>query len=105
MSDLSKTNPNTEAGGTVYQLILFVAGEEPNSVLARQNLEAFCHTELEGGYELQVVNVFKHHQLALQHRVLVTPCLVMLTPSPAVMIAGTLQDREKVRTALRLNQE
>lgn len=86
----------------IYRLLLFVAGQEPNSILARRNLEAFCLAELKDGYQLQVVDVFEDHKLALKHRVLVTPCLVTLAPLPSVMIAGTLQDTEKVRAALRL---
>ena len=89
----------------IYQLLLFVAGKEPNSTLARQNLEALCQTALKGQYQLQVVDVFEDHRLAIEHRVLVTPCLVMVSPLPSVMIAGTLRDEEQVRIALRLPKE
>lgn len=102
MSDSPLPAPNPQVGQIVYQFLLFVAGKEPNSTLARQNLEAFCQAELKGRYEVQVVDVFEDHRLALKHRVLVTPCLVMVTPSPSVMIAGTLRDKEKVHMALRV---
>jgi circadian clock protein KaiB len=105
MSDSSSTAPKLQEDTSIYQFLLFVAGKEANSTLARQNLEAFCHAELKDGYELQVVDVFKDHRLALQHRVLVTPCLVMVAPLPSVMIAGTLRDEEKLRTALRVPKE
>lgn len=87
------------------KFILFVAGQEPNSALARQNLEAFCQREFRHDYEIKVVDVFEDHRLALQHRILVTPCLIMLEPLPSVIIAGTLQDDEKVRVALRVAKD
>ncbi len=100
MSDANMPEPQCEK--VVYHFVLFVAGDEPNSVLARRNLEEICQNELLEPYELDIVNVFEDHSLALKYRVLVTPCLVMLEPSPSVMIAGTLQDTEKVRRILRL---
>ena len=105
MSDSSPSAPNPQEHQDIYQLLLFVAGKEPNSTLAHQNLEAFCQAELKGRYQLQVVDVFQDHRLALEHRVLVTPCLVMVAPLPSVMIAGTLRDEEKVRVALRVTRE
>ena len=105
MSDSPITVQPSQAAHVRYHLILFVAGNEPNSVLARKNLEDFCSAELDDLYELQVMNVFEDHRLALAHRVLVTPCLVMLDPQPSVMVAGTLQDKERLRLALRLNKE
>ena len=105
VTNLSSVDMNSQEAEVIYQLILFVAGNEPNSNLARQNLQEFCQTELKGQYQLQVVDVFQDHKLALQHRVLVTPCLIMTSPPPLVMIAGTLRDKEKVRFALRIPKE
>jgi circadian clock protein KaiB len=105
MSDWPSSNAVLQEEQSVYEFLLFVAGQEPNSLLARQNLEEFCQANLADRYELQVINVFEDHRLALKHRVLVTPCLVMVAPSPSVMIAGTLRDEEKVRLALRLPRE
>ena len=105
MSDSPTADPIPQQDPSDYQLLLFVAGREPNSALAHQNLKTFCQSELKGRYQLQVVDVFEDHKLALKHRVLVTPCLVMVSPPPAVMIAGTLRDEEKLRAALRVPKE
>jgi circadian clock protein KaiB len=102
---LSSSESSTHKWRVIYRLMLFVAGEEPNSLEARRNLEIFCNTHLADRYELQVVNVFEDFSKALEHRVLVTPCLVMLEPLPSVMVAGTLRDTKKVGIALRLNKE
>jgi circadian clock protein KaiB len=104
MTELSSFEPNVHKQRVTYRLILFMAGEEPNSIEARRNLETFCNAQLADRYELQVVNVFEDYSMALKYRVLVTPCLVMLEPLPSVMLAGTLQSNEKVRAALRLTR-
>ncbi len=36
--------------------------------------------------------MLEHYREALEYEVLVTPCLVLIEPSPAVMIVGTLKE-------------
>jgi circadian clock protein KaiB len=86
----------------VYQLRLFVAGDAPNGRLARDNLEKLCTTYLAGRHELVVHDVLQDFQAALEHRVLVTPTLLLLAPLPHVVLIGTLADTPKVLAALRL---
>ena len=105
MTDLSQIHGQLQKEWVHPKFLLFVAGNEPNSKLARQNLEAFCRAEFESGYEVQVIDVFEEHHLALKHRILVTPCLIMLEPLPPVIIAGTLQDKQKVSAALRVSKD
>jgi circadian clock protein KaiB len=104
VTEITSLGPDSQGQQVVYHLILFMAGEEPNSIEARRNLETFCSGELADRYQLQVVDVFKDFSMAMQYRVLVTPCLVMLEPLPSVMLAGALQNNEKVRAALRLTR-
>jgi len=86
-----------------YRLCLFVAGGEPNSKLARENLTKLCEKCLKGYYELEVVDVLENFQAALENNVLITPTLLLTAPTPPVMVVGTLSDTEKVLAALRLN--
>jgi circadian clock protein KaiB len=95
--------------GQVYErlrcrMMLFLAEGEPNSMLARENLHRICEEASEVEFEIQEVNVFERYQEALDHGVMVTPCVVLVEPGPRVMVAGTLGDREKVRTLLRLTK-
>ena len=41
---------------------LFVAGHEPNSMAARENLARLCETHLKGRYRVEIVDVFKRGQ-------------------------------------------
>ena len=69
---------------------------------ARENLRAICEKDLDGQYELEVVDVLEDFRRAQESNVLVTPTLIVAEPEPPVMIVGTLSDEEKVTNALRV---
>ena len=91
-----------EAREVRCRMVLFIADDEPNSRRARENIQRACGDKLGAGYDLQVVDVFDHFQMALDHNILVTPTLVVLEPTPRVTLLGDLSDNAKLRTALRL---
>jgi circadian clock protein KaiB len=95
--------PPRPAAREVYRLRLFVAGDAPNGVLARDNLAKLCAEHLAGRHELVVHDVLQDFRAALEHRVLVTPTLLLVDPPPRVMVVGTLADTPKVLAALRLS--
>lgn len=84
------------------RLILFVAGSEPNSLLARKHLDVICREDLGGDFELQIVDILTDAAPALEHGVVVTPSLIATGRGAKVMIAGNLNNRDKVRMALDL---
>jgi circadian clock protein KaiB len=101
----SKRQTNAEGlqvRGETYVLRLFVAGEEPNSRQAEENLKRLCETYLKDGYRIEIVDVLEDFQSALENNVLVTPTLILVSPPPKVTIFGNLRDTEKVFAALRL---
>ena len=87
------------------KLLLFVAGNESNSLAARRNFARLCDSTNGSDIECDIVDVIEHFRMALEHNVLVTPCLVLVEPEPRVMIVGTLKDLARVRAALRLEPE
>ena len=82
------------------RMILFVAGDEPNSRRARENLKRVCGDKLGDEYSLEVVDVFDHFQKAIDYDIMVTPTLVILEPTPRLTLLGDLSDTVKLRTAL-----
>lgn len=84
----------------IFKFRLYVAGDAPNSAQAIANLTALCRTHLAGRYEIDVVDVFREPQRALQDRIFMTPTLVKLSPSPMRQIVGTLSQAETVLQAL-----
>lgn len=92
-------NPNR----STYRFKLFVAGDENNSRSARSNLTKICDEHFHGACEVEVVDVLQNFRAALEHRVLITPTLLLVDPPPPVRVVGTLNDPAMVSSALRLN--
>jgi circadian clock protein KaiB len=87
---------------TRRMVMLFVAGSEANSAAAIANLRRLRDSVRGVEIDFEIVDVLQQHATALERRVLVTPCLLLVEPPPQVMIVGSLSDLDKVRTALRL---
>jgi len=88
--------------GPIYVLKLYVAGAEPQSRLARENLQRICDEHLKDRCRIVEVDVLTDFATALRDRIFVTPALVLEQPEPRVTVVGTLGDRGKVLSALRL---
>jgi hypothetical protein len=87
---------------SVYRMILFVAGNEKNSRLARQNLIRFCEG-IPVKCETQIVDVLEDFTLAIKHNILLTPALMVLKPEPGSIIIGNLANTQKLYSILGIN--
>lgn len=85
-----------------YLLRLFVAGDEPNSRLAEQNLRALCREHLPDRHRIEIVDVTQDIESALAARIFIAPTLRVLAPRQATLY-GTLSDQAKVLAALALD--
>jgi circadian clock protein KaiB len=83
-----------------YRLRLFVSGSTPNSVRAIQNIRALCEENLNGRYDLEVVDIYQHPEHIKPEQIVVTPTLVRSLPQPIRKIIGDLSDTERVLVAL-----
>ena len=86
----------SEGGGTIHAaskirrcsittgviLKLYVTGKTANSQTAIKNLRQILERDLKGAYELKVIDVLKHPQLAEEDKILATPTLVKRLPPP-----------------------
>ena len=83
-------------------LRLYVAGDAPNSVAARANLQRLLAPYGPGAYSVEIVDCLRQPMRALQEGVLVTPMLVRLEPGPARTIIGSLSEGPRVLETLGL---
>ena len=83
-----------------YRFRLYVAGNGPNSKQALFNLRSLCKERLNGDCTIETVDVVKNFAAAVKDNILVTPALVLVTPSPRVVVLGNLSDRQKLLLAL-----
>jgi circadian clock protein KaiB len=94
--------PSRRPAKAAYRFLLFVAGDEFHSRQAKRNLQALCEEDLDGTPRVEIVDVLEDFESASKHRVLLTPTLLSLKPGPEVRIIGNLNDRDRVRKALRM---
>jgi circadian clock protein KaiB len=85
-----------------YILKLYVTGETPRSQLAFNNLQKICEQEMHGEYEIIVIDVLVHPELAEQDKILATPTLIKQLPVPIRRIIGDISKTEKVLLGLDL---
>jgi circadian clock protein KaiB len=83
-------------------LTLFVTGHTPRSELAIENLRRICAEELQGQFEMLVVDVLEHPQHAEDEKISATPTLIKKLPPPLRRVIGDLTDTEKVLIGLGL---
>lgn len=85
-----------------YLLRLYITGMTPRSERAIANLKRICEEDLKKQYEMEVVDVLEHPQLAENERILATPTLIKELPPPIRRVIGDLTDAEKVLLGLDL---
>jgi circadian clock protein KaiB len=85
-----------------FILKLYVTGKTPRAELAIANLRRICEEELRGEYEMQVIDVLEHPQLAEDEKILATPTLIKRLPPPLRRVIGDLSDKDKVLLGLNV---
>lgn len=86
----------------MWQLRLYVAGNTQKSTAAIINLKKYCEEHLSDRYELEVIDLLLHPQLASGDQILAIPTLVRKVPVPVRKIIGDLSNEEKVLVGLDL---
>ena len=88
-----------------WRLRLYVAGESASSLTAFANLKHLCETHLKGRYEIEIVDLLEHPQLARGDEIVAIPTLVRQLPHPIRRIIGDLSDTDRVLVGLQLRQK
>lgn len=87
-----------------YRLQLFIAGRTARSQRALDNLNEIMETTFPGRFELEVIDVLEHPQLAEEKKILATPDVIRELPPPIRQVIGDLSDREQVLLGLDLQR-
>ena len=99
---LQEIEEKREAAPETWQLRLYVAGQTPRSVAAFANLKKICEQHLPGRYDIEIVDLVKHPQLAAGDQILAIPTLVRKLPQPLRKIVGDLRDTERALVGLQI---
>lgn len=89
-------------GATHYKLRLFITGSTPRSARAIENMRRICEENLQGRYDLEVIDVYQDPEATKELQIVATPTLVKILPEPLRRIIGDLSDTERVFAGLDL---
>ena len=88
-----------------YVLRLYVTGMTPRSTEAFASIKAICEDRLQGRYELEVIDIYQHPQLAIDEQIIAVPTLVKMLPAPLRRLVGDLSNEERVLLGLDLRRK
>lgn len=99
-----KTAPR-KAASSRYILKLYVAGQSPKSVQAIANIKKICEENLQGRYELEVIDLYQQPQLAQDEQIIAVPTLIRKLPPPLRRIIGDMSNTERVLVGLDIRSK
>lgn len=86
----------------VWKLRLYVAGQTAKSSRAFSNLKVLCEKHLKGRYQIEVVDLLEHPEMARGDQIVAIPTLVRKLPKPVRQIIGDLSNTDRVLVGLAL---
>jgi circadian clock protein KaiB len=87
--------PIVISGGKLV-LQLYVAGMSPRSMEAVENIQKFCSELLEDSFELEIIDLYKHPELAARQQIVFSPSLIKQLPLPKKTLVGSFSDTDRV---------
>jgi circadian clock protein KaiB len=85
-----------------YVLSLYVAGMTFRSTRAVDRIRSFCERRLSGRYELTVIDLYLHPEVAKKAQIIVAPTLVREAPSPKRLFIGDMADETQILVGLNV---
>src|SRR5277367_3428674 len=77
-------------------LQLYVSGMSPKSMEAIGNIKKICSELMEDSFQLEIIDLYKHPELASEQQIIFSPSLIKRLPLPKKTLVGTFSDTEKV---------
>lgn len=85
-----------------YGLTLFVTGATPRSMRAVANVRNFCERELQGAYDLEVVDLYDAPERAQPANIIVAPTLIRHDPKPVKLLIGDMSDTQRLNATIKI---
>ena len=86
-------------------LQLYVSGMSQKSMQAIKNLRQICDNYLKGFHDLEIIDIYKHPELAAEQQIVFSPSLIKKLPEPRKILIGDLSNADKVLNALGVNSK
>jgi len=83
-----------------YVLRLYVAGMTPRAMESITSIKKICEEHLQGRYEIEVIDIYQHPELAKERQVVAAPTLIKEPPLPLRKFIGRLSEVERILKGL-----
>jgi circadian clock protein KaiB len=100
---MGKSKKPEPVGEGKLVLRLYVSGMSPKSMEAIENINRLCAEHLEGSFDLEIIDLYKHPELAAEQQIVFSPSLIKSLPLPKKTLVGTFSDKEKVIKGLGIS--
>ena len=80
-----------------------MTGASSRTNTAISNLKRICEQELQGQYDLEIIDVLQFPDVAEDEKILATPTLIKSLPPPLRRVIGDLSNKEKVLLGLEVH--
>ena len=87
-----------------FKLRLYVAGQTPKSIRAFANLKVLCDEHLQGRYQIEVIDLLEHPEMARGDQIVALPMLVIKLPQAVRKIIGDLSNTDRALVGLALQE-
>lgn len=95
----------SEKKGGKYVLRLFVAGINPKSRRAIENLREILEENLQDQYELEIIDIYQQPIFAKEGQIVAAPTLIKELPPPLRRFVGDLSNKDRLLLGLHLKRE
>lgn len=84
-----------------YVFQLFVAGATVRSANAIKSVKKVCNEHLKDNFDLTVIDIYQHPELARQEQIIAVPTLVKKHPVPLKRFIGDISDTERIVSRIK----
>lgn len=85
-----------------FVLKLYISGSTPQSLTAIENIKTICEENLQGRYNLEIIDLYQNPDMAREANVIAAPTLVKQLPLPLRRIIGDMSNTERVLIGLNI---
>ena len=88
-----------------YVLRLYVSGMTPNSRRAIENTKKICDENLQGRYDLEIIDIYQQPIFAKEGQIVAAPTLIKELPPPLRKFIGDMSQTERILAGLDLREK
>ena len=99
-----RPKPTSRVRKSRYLLRLYISRSTAKSTAAVGNIKRVCEEHLHGRYNLEVIDIQQHANLARHEQIVAVPTLIKRLPAPLQRLVGDMSNLDRVLFGLDLKE-